>query len=149
MVPEFFGDTMLANGTVYPTVNVEARPYRFRILNACNARFLNLQLFEGDSTCRPNPNGITLAPKTLVPTNLPYVWTGAEPVAHSHSRAVPDPTQLVTGTSKCLVIGNEGGFLARPVAMPLNLPFNPVTMGGSLIMGPAERLDVLIDFTGL
>ena len=46
-VPEFFGDTMLVNGTVYPNAPVEARPYRLRLLNACNARFLNLQLFIG------------------------------------------------------------------------------------------------------
>jgi spore coat protein A, manganese oxidase len=37
VVPEFFGDTMLANGTVYPEATVEARRYRLRILNACNA----------------------------------------------------------------------------------------------------------------
>jgi spore coat protein A len=39
VVPEFFGDTMLANGTVYPEATVEALRYRLRILNACNARF--------------------------------------------------------------------------------------------------------------
>ena len=40
-VPEFFGDNMLVNGTVFPFLNVERRQYRFRMLNACNARFLN------------------------------------------------------------------------------------------------------------
>ena len=43
-VPEFFGDTMLVNGTVYPFLEVEQRQYRFRLLNACNARFLNPRL---------------------------------------------------------------------------------------------------------
>ncbi len=42
--PEHFGDTMLVNGTVYPYLDVEPRQYRFRLLNACNARFLNLRL---------------------------------------------------------------------------------------------------------
>ena len=51
-----FGDTMLVNGTVYPQVAVEPRRYRLRILNACNARFLNLQLYVEDSA---NPNSIT------------------------------------------------------------------------------------------
>src|SRR5262245_9279836 len=50
VVPEFFGDTMLANGTVYPEVTVEARRYRLRILNACNARFLNLQMYVDDGS---------------------------------------------------------------------------------------------------
>jgi FtsP/CotA-like multicopper oxidase with cupredoxin domain len=43
--PEAFMDTMMVNGTVYPYLNVEAKAYRFRILNACNDRFLNLQLY--------------------------------------------------------------------------------------------------------
>jgi FtsP/CotA-like multicopper oxidase with cupredoxin domain len=44
-VPEAFMDIMMVNGTVYPYLNVEPRAYRFRILNACNDRFLNLQLY--------------------------------------------------------------------------------------------------------
>ncbi len=46
VVPEFFGDTMLTNGLVYPLVTVEAKRYRFLLLNACNARVMNLNLFE-------------------------------------------------------------------------------------------------------
>ena len=36
---------MLVNGLVYPYVEVQPRKYRFRVLNACNARFCNLRLF--------------------------------------------------------------------------------------------------------
>ncbi len=43
-VPEFFGDTILVNGTVYPYLEVEPRQYRFRLLNACSSRFLNPRL---------------------------------------------------------------------------------------------------------
>jgi len=42
--PEFFGDLPLANGAICPYLNVEPRPYRFRLLNGCNSRFLNLYL---------------------------------------------------------------------------------------------------------
>ena len=45
-IPEFFGDVMLANGKVWPYLNVEPRKYRFRFLNGCNARFLELRLFD-------------------------------------------------------------------------------------------------------
>ena len=55
-IPEFFGDTMLVNGTAFPKIAVEPRRYRLRLLNACNARFLNLQLYVADAS----PNGITL-----------------------------------------------------------------------------------------
>jgi spore coat protein A len=67
VIPEMFGDTMLANGTVYPEATVEARRYRLRIINACQARFLNLQLYVDDGS----PDGITLDPHTRKPTNAP------------------------------------------------------------------------------
>lgn len=63
-VAEFFGDTILANGTVYPYLEVEQRQYRWRLLNACNARFLNPRLvfargagFPDDSEPSPNAAG--------------------------------------------------------------------------------------------
>ena len=43
-VPEFFGDTALVNGKVWPRLDVEPRQYRFRIVNGSNARFYNLKL---------------------------------------------------------------------------------------------------------
>ena len=43
-IGEYFGDVMLVNGKVWPFLNVEPRMYRFRILNGCNARILNLNL---------------------------------------------------------------------------------------------------------
>lgn len=42
--PEFFGDVAVINGKVWPNLNVARGLYRFRIVNACNARFLNLYL---------------------------------------------------------------------------------------------------------
>jgi spore coat protein A len=55
-VPEMFGDTMLVNGTVYPYLEVEQRQYRFRMLNACNARFLNPGLVYAQSGAPTEPN---------------------------------------------------------------------------------------------
>jgi spore coat protein A len=43
-IGEYFGDVMLVNGKVWPFLNVEPRMYRFRILNGCNARILNLNV---------------------------------------------------------------------------------------------------------
>ena len=43
-IGEYFGDTMLVNGKVWPYLNVEPRLYRFRLLNGCNARILSLGL---------------------------------------------------------------------------------------------------------
>ncbi len=107
-VPEFFGDTMLTNGTVYPEATVEARRYRLRVLNACNARFLNLQLYVDDTS----PDSITLNPLTLAPTNAKG----------------PDYLQ----------IGTEGGFLPNPVLIPSNVPFDGEELEGSLLLAPAS-----------
>jgi spore coat protein A len=58
-IPEFFGDTVLVNGKVWPFLDVEPRPYRFRMLNASNARFYRLTLNDasraGTATGRPRP----------------------------------------------------------------------------------------------
>ena len=41
-IGEYFGDVMLVNGVVWPFLNVQPRLYRFRVLNGCNARILDL-----------------------------------------------------------------------------------------------------------
>jgi len=43
-IPEFFGDVMTVNGKSWPFFRVEPRRYRFRVVNASNARFLQMQL---------------------------------------------------------------------------------------------------------
>jgi FtsP/CotA-like multicopper oxidase with cupredoxin domain len=129
IVPEFFCDTMLANGTVFPEATVEARRYRFRVLNACNSRFLNLQMYVDDGS----PNGITLDNKGN-PTNI-----AARNEAAANSVGKP--------TSNFLVLGTEGGFLPNPAVVPCNIPFNGTTAGGSLLLAPAERVDLLFDFS--
>ncbi len=43
-VPEFFGDAILVNGTLFPFLDAEPRKYRLRLLNASNSRFLYLSL---------------------------------------------------------------------------------------------------------
>jgi spore coat protein A len=84
-IGEYFGDVMLVNGKVWPFLNVEPRMYRFRVLNGCNARILNLAM-----------DGVTF-------------WQ----------------------------IGAEGGMWDIPV---------PVR---NLVMAPAERADIIVDFTNL
>jgi FtsP/CotA-like multicopper oxidase with cupredoxin domain len=53
-IPEFFGDAMVVNGKTWPYLDVEPRRYRFRLLNGCNARFLELRLTDASSN-RPGP----------------------------------------------------------------------------------------------
>jgi spore coat protein A len=95
-IPEFFGDTMCVNGKAWPVLELEPRRYRFRMLNGCNARFLNMTLVR------------TMADGT------PHGMAG--PMFH--------------------IIGTDGGLLPAPVAL------------NTLLQAPAERFDVIIDFTG-
>jgi spore coat protein A, manganese oxidase len=46
-VSEVFGDAILVNGKLFPYLDVEPRKYRFRVLNAANARFFHLALSNG------------------------------------------------------------------------------------------------------
>jgi spore coat protein A len=57
-IPEFFGDVMVVNGKSWPFLRVEPRRYRFRVVNASNARFLQMQLVteaHGQPTDTPGP----------------------------------------------------------------------------------------------
>ncbi len=53
VLPEFFGDFILVNGKTWPYQKVEPRKYRFRVLNACDSRFLNLQLVKKSDASHP------------------------------------------------------------------------------------------------
>lgn len=84
--PEYFGDVILVNGRTWPFLTVEPRIYRFRFLNGCNSRVLDLSF--------QSPQAVVFE-----------------------------------------IIGTEGGFLPGPSDKRLNL-----------VIGGAERFDVLIDF---
>ena len=44
--PEFFGNTIIANGNTWPYQTVERRRYRLRFLNGCQSRFLILDFSD-------------------------------------------------------------------------------------------------------
>jgi spore coat protein A len=83
-VSEVYGDVVLMNGRIAPYLELEPRPYRFRVVNASNARFYYLSLSED----------VTLQQ-----------------------------------------IGSDQGLLPAPVEMK------------RLTLAPAERADVVIDFS--
>jgi len=95
---EVYGDVTVVNGKIWPYLKVEARLYRFRVLNASNARSYALKLLAKDG--------------------------GPGPAFHQ--------------------IGSDGGFLPAPVL--LNDPQDPGAP--RLDLAPAERADILIDFSG-
>jgi len=52
-VPEVSGNAILVNGKLFPYLEVEARRYRFRVLNASNARFYHLS-FVNEASANKN-----------------------------------------------------------------------------------------------
>lgn len=116
-VPEFFSDTPIVNGVAYPYLEVEQRHYRFRILNGSQARFYNLQLYCDDGRGDANLNA-------------------------------PGPALIQIGT--------EAGFLPLPVKFTdQQITFDPdpnsPTFGNAtnynLVLAPAERADIIVDFS--
>jgi spore coat protein A, manganese oxidase len=81
--PEFFGSHILVNGRVSPYLDIEPRLYRFRLLNAANARVFQLslvpeqQLFQigTDGGLLPEPvirNELLIAPGERVDTIIDF-----------------------------------------------------------------------------
>ena len=140
LTPEAFMDTPIVNGMAYPYLTVARTAYRFRILNACNDRTLNLQLYKADPTVttvdgRTNtevamlpavphsltkvaPDGLLLAPAVAATdpvTGLPAgFWPRSWPT-DGRDGGVPDPR---TAGPAIIQIGNEGGLLPSPVVIP-------------------------------
>jgi len=56
-IPEFFGDTIMVNGVVWPNLNVNRGQYRFRVLDGSNARFYNISFSNGMSFTQIGTDG--------------------------------------------------------------------------------------------
>ena len=67
---EAFNDTPVVNGTAYPTLTVDPKAYRFRILNAANDRFFNFSIYKAidanGTICDPQQSQSRRAEKTGV-----------------------------------------------------------------------------------
>jgi spore coat protein A, manganese oxidase len=118
-IPEAFFDTILINGGVYPKLSVPPKRVRFRTLNGSQARFFHLNLYP-ESTFNPGEANLSS----------------------------PGPVMYQFGT--------EGGFLPAvvvhnnktaltPDAEYCENPDGPF----NLMLAPAERADLVIDFNGV
>lgn len=154
MPGEAFMDTPVINGVAYPYLEVEPRAYRFRILNAANDRYFNLQWYVGvdKNTMRACSDMANCTEVRMVPAvatdGFPPSWP-----ADGRVGGVPDPSTM---GPEWIQIGTEGGFLPAPVVIP-NQPvtwnMDPTTFNfgnvdlHSLLLAPAERADVIVDFS--
>ena len=133
---------MVVNGVSWPQMEVAPALYRVRLLNGCNSRFLNLSLKPVDPATGKavgvsravwvtQPNGKVKLKRENV-KELPFYQIGAE------QSLLPKVVVVATGTATPLP-GN--GTIPKPLkgAHP----------DQALLMGNAERADVILDFRGL
>jgi spore coat protein A len=70
-VSEAYGDAILVNGALAPYLEVEPRRYRFRVVNASNARFYYLALSDGSPLVQiGSDQGLLLRPAILPSVTL-------------------------------------------------------------------------------
>jgi FtsP/CotA-like multicopper oxidase with cupredoxin domain len=117
--PEAFFNVMVVNGVSWPTLEVEPDLYRLRLLNGCNSRFLNLSLRALDA------NGADIG-------EVPFYQIGAE------QSLLPNVVKVETGFRTILP---GGGAAGTPVAA--------AAPDAAMLMGLAERADVIVDFSSL
>ncbi|MEU4381515.1 hypothetical protein [Micromonospora echinofusca] len=158
-VPDAFGDTVLVNGIAYPYLEVEPRTYRFRILNACLDRALNLQLYRArsngpmwhaDGALADADAGEVPMVEAVRAPDRPAGWP-----TDGREGGVPDPR---AAGPRLVQIGNECGLLPAPVPVP-NQPVgyrydrrDPTVLNvdsHALLLAPGEVADVLVDFSAV
>jgi FtsP/CotA-like multicopper oxidase with cupredoxin domain len=118
--PEAFFHTMVVNGVTWPSLEVAPAIYRLRLLNGCNSRFLNLALFRVNKQGKLNKE-------------FPIIQIGAE------QGFLPQAVEIRTG--KATLLPGDG-------LMPMD-PTKGTFKDQAVLMGLAERADVLVDFRGL
>jgi FtsP/CotA-like multicopper oxidase with cupredoxin domain len=166
--PEGFMDTMVVNGKAFPVLHVAPEAYRFHILSAGNDRALNLSLYKACSsgaysTAATNcaaaiAAGVGNKEVPMVPALTGGLGTaGYISPNQLDGRAGGVPDSTAKGPS-WVQIGTEGGLLPNVAVIPptpigydygrRNITVLNVLNHG-LLLGPAERADVIVDFTGL
>jgi spore coat protein A, manganese oxidase len=120
-IQEFYGDMNCVNGKIMPFLEVEPRKYRFRILNAANARFYHLRLFNAD------PSGKILNQSYDVPSFQQIGTDGG---------LLPEPVELhyllIAPAERFDVVLDFSGAEGKCFSLINDAPA-PYTMGGQYI----------------
>ena len=108
-IGEYFGDTMLVNGKIWPVLTVEPAVYRFRVLNGCNARIMDLSISTG--------SGSASVPMTVIGTE-----GGLLPV-----NPAPVTGLVMTPAERLDVICDFRAFAGQTVFLHNSTPPSPVS----------------------
>jgi spore coat protein A len=98
-MPEFFGNTIMVNGLVWPNMNVDQGTYRFRLLDGSNARFYTLSFDNKMPFTQIGSDGGYL--KTAVPlTELTIAPGERADILVDFSKLAPGTKVILTNTAK-------------------------------------------------
>ncbi|KAH7404501.1 hypothetical protein KP509_15G029200 [Ceratopteris richardii] len=75
--PEYFGNVIVVNGKAWPYMRVKRRKYRFRIINASNARYFGLSMDDGTNFTQIASDSSYLA----APISIKSILLGASETA--------------------------------------------------------------------
>jgi FtsP/CotA-like multicopper oxidase with cupredoxin domain len=152
LTPESFMDTPVVNGKAYPVLKVNPQAYRLRILNASNDRSWNLSLYKGVDSNGALCVGLPGIPASGV-NACSEVRHISPPDGIAGQGPIPDPS---TKGPQMIQIGTEAGFIPKAVThdnQPIVYNYNRrdiVVLNvaqKNLWLGPAERADVIVDFS--
>ncbi|HEX5493847.1 MAG TPA: multicopper oxidase [Mycobacteriales bacterium] len=146
--PEFFGTTMIANGRVWPRLEVEPRRYRFRFLNSCNTRVVILKIASDPTAARPAPAALPIWQIGSDGGFLPAPQQLDQVIIAVAERAdvVVDFSDVPVGTELYLI--NEGPddpFGGGTVGVDFD-PADPATTGQVMkfVVGPLRSRDTSV-----
>jgi FtsP/CotA-like multicopper oxidase with cupredoxin domain len=120
IIPETFVDTALVNGTAYPYLELPPDAVRFRILNACNDRSLNLQMYKAD----PLRIHVTNGGSGYLAATPPVVTIAGGTGSYTSATATVSATGVVTAIT---VTGAVGYNPATPPTVTVAAPVTGTT----------------------
>ncbi|XP_010278883.1 PREDICTED: multicopper oxidase LPR1-like [Nelumbo nucifera] len=134
--PEYFGDAIIVNGKAWPYLKVQRRKYRFRIINASNARYFRFSLSNGlpfvqvasDSSYLPSPvqtSNILLAPSEIADMVIDFSISTTKEVVLTNDAPYPYPTgsavDQLNGNVMKFIVARRRPFLPDRSNVPANL----------------------------
>jgi len=125
-VPEFFGDTFMVNGKTWPYLNVNQTIYRFRLLDGCNARFLNMTLVDLD-------NGNATVPMTVIARDQGYL-----------NSSVVDQSLLMGPGMRSEILVNFTGITAGHRILMMNDANAPFPGGSPVTPGLTDQIMMFV-----
>ena len=140
-MPEFFGNTIMVNGKVWPNLNVDRGLYRFRVLDGSNARFYTISLKDQTTGAKlpftqiGTDGGYLKAPVTLkeltiapgeradIIVDFSGIAAGTKIIVENKAKAPfpngaqPDPQ--TTGQIMQFTVSANAGSFTGPVVYPV------------------------------